>query len=58
MYDDYDDGPEYPVGEMIDCYSCTPVTGTPRRCTALGPVTAVRYDATQTYQLECGHLAI
>lgn len=48
---------DYPVGEMIDCYSCKPVVGVKRRCVALGPIVN-RADPTQSYRLDCGHLAI
>lgn len=51
------DDPEYPVGEMIDCYDCKPIVGEKRKCVALGPVTNSA-DPTQTYKLECGHYAI
>ena len=53
----HEEGRDYPIGEMIECYECKPVTGELRRCVALGPVTN-RADPTQTYRLECGHLAI
>ena len=46
-----DDGPEYPIGEMIECYQSKPITGILRKCTALGPITN-RADPTQTYRLE------
>jgi hypothetical protein len=52
-----DPEPNWPVGEMIDCYTCKPIVGEPRKCTALGPVVNPA-DPTQSYQLECGHLAI
>jgi len=53
--------PDYPVGEMIECYQCPTATfhnPVMRKCTALGPVVNQRQDPTQSYQLECGHLAI
>lgn len=39
------------------CFDCNPVHGQQRRCVGEGPVTK-GFDPTQTYRLECGHLAI
>jgi hypothetical protein len=55
-----DEGPNYPetnYPETIPCFRCLPVNGMERRVLGEGPVTN-RADPTQTYRLECGHLAI
>jgi hypothetical protein len=53
----HEEGRDYPIGEMLECYECKPVEGLLRKCVAFGPVVN-RADPTQSYRLECGHLAI
>lgn len=44
--------------DTLPCYQCKPVNGiVERRVLGEGPVVD-RADPTQTYRLECGHLAI
>lgn len=58
--------PQLPIGEMLPCYQCKPATdqdseGWPcvlRKCVKLGYVAQQRFDPTQTYVLECGHVTI
>ena len=59
-------GPDYPDGYGGDynlphtmlCYECKVMDGIERKVLREGPVTNLRQDPTQTYLLECGHLAI
>lgn len=44
--------------ETALCFECKAVDGIERKVLAQGPVTNLRQDPTQTYRLECGHLAI
>ena len=61
MVQRHEEGRDYPIGEMLPCYTCRPQTdvdadGHPcvmRQCTGLGPVVN-RADPTQTYLLSCG----
>jgi hypothetical protein len=52
-----DENKNYPVGEEFLCYLCKIMEGELRKCVGYGPVTNPA-DPTQTYKLECGHLAI
>lgn len=57
---DEEPDPNWPVGEEMECYQCPTATfhsPVKRKCVALGPVVNPA-DPTQSYKLECGHLAI
>lgn len=56
-YCEEQEGRDYPIGDMLPCFTCKPVTGELRECVGLGPVVN-RADPTQSYNLECGHVAI
>ena len=56
----YEEGREYPIGEMLECWQCPTATfddPAMRECVALGSVINPA-DPTQSYKLECGHVTI